>query len=79
VELHNVRASLLNILELVERDPGIEAASDDLYAVTKELAGGADRGPRLSRLLQKPSCASPTGLHRQGRASKRASLGSAEA
>jgi hypothetical protein len=38
VELHNVRAYLLNILELVERDPGIEAASDDLYAVAKELA-----------------------------------------
>jgi hypothetical protein len=51
VELHNVRAYLLNILELVERDPGIEAASDDLYAVAKELASGPDRGPRMSRLL----------------------------
>jgi hypothetical protein len=51
VELHNVRAYLLNILELVERDPGIEAASDDLYAVARELAGGADRGTRMSRLL----------------------------
>jgi hypothetical protein len=39
-ELHNVRAYLVNILELVERDPGIEAASDDLYSVAKELAGG---------------------------------------
>ena len=28
-ELHNVRAYLVNVLELVERDPGIEAASDD--------------------------------------------------
>jgi hypothetical protein len=51
-ELHNVRAYLLNILELVERDPGIEAASDDLYAMAKELAGGADQGSRMSRLLQ---------------------------
>jgi hypothetical protein len=30
-ELHNVRVYLVNILELIERDPGIEAASDDLY------------------------------------------------
>jgi hypothetical protein len=50
-ELHNVRAYLLNILELVESDPGIEAASDDLYAVAKELAAGADRGTRMSRLV----------------------------
>jgi hypothetical protein len=50
-ELHNVRAYLLSILELVECDPGIEAASDDLYPVAKELAGGPDRGPRMSRLL----------------------------
>src|SRR5215207_2644681 len=41
-ELHNVRAYLLNILELVDRDPGIEAASDDLYAVAKEFSGGPD-------------------------------------
>jgi hypothetical protein len=50
-ELHNVRAYLANVLELVERDPGIEAASDDLYAVTKVLAEGTDRGTRMSRLL----------------------------
>jgi hypothetical protein len=51
-ELHNVRAYFINVLELVERDPGIEAASDDLYAVAKELAGGADRGTRMSRLMK---------------------------
>ena len=50
-ELHNVRAYLVNILELVERDPGIEAASDDLYAVAKELARGVDQGTRMSGLL----------------------------
>jgi hypothetical protein len=44
-ELHNVRAYLLNM-------PGIESASDDLYAMAKELAGGADQGSRISRLLQ---------------------------
>ena len=29
-ELHNIRAYLINVLELVERNPGIEAAADDL-------------------------------------------------
>ena len=43
---------LLDILELVERDPGIEAASDDLYAAAKELALGVDKGTRMARLLE---------------------------
>jgi hypothetical protein len=46
-----VRTYLVNILELVERDPGIEAASDDLYAVAKELARGVDQGTRMPGLL----------------------------
>jgi hypothetical protein len=50
-ELHNVRAYLVNVLDLVERDPGIEAASDDLYAVAQRLAEGNDKGPRMRRLL----------------------------
>jgi hypothetical protein len=50
-ELHTLRVHLLKVLDLVERDPGIEAASDDLYAVAKEIACGGDRGPRMSRLL----------------------------
>ena len=50
-ELHNVRAYLVNILDLVECDPGIEAASDDLYQVAAVLAQGTDKGPRMSRLL----------------------------
>jgi hypothetical protein len=49
-ELHNVRVYLLNILDLVERDPGVEAASDDLFTVAKELTGGTDRGTRMTRL-----------------------------
>jgi hypothetical protein len=51
LELQNVRAYLLNILDLLERNPGIEAASDDLYAAAKELALGADKGTRMIRLL----------------------------
>jgi hypothetical protein len=50
-ELHNVRVYLVNILELIERDPGIEAASDDLYQVAAVLAGGTDQGTRMARLL----------------------------
>jgi len=46
-ELHNVRAYLVNVLELVERDPGIEAASDDLYQVAAVLAEGSDKGARM--------------------------------
>ena len=43
VEAHNIRAYLLNTLELVDRDPGIEAAADDLYAVA--AAFGAAHQP----------------------------------
>jgi hypothetical protein len=50
-ELHNVRAYLVNVLELVERDPGIEAASDDLYQVAATLAEGTDKGTRMVRPL----------------------------
>ena len=50
-ELHNVRAYLVNILDLVERDPGIEAASDDLYQVAAVLAEGTEKGTRMARLL----------------------------
>jgi hypothetical protein len=78
-ELHNVRAYLLNILELVERDPGIEAASDDLYAVAKELAGGPDLGPRLSRLLHEAFLRFADRLASARPSEQAASLGSAEA
>src|SRR5215203_15274 len=67
-ELHNVRAYLINVLELLELDPGIEAASDDPYAVAKVLTEAADRGTRLSRLLEE---APATGLRSPGRASRR--------
>ena len=50
-ELRNVRAYLVNLLELVERDPGIEAASNDLYQVAAVLVEGTDKSPRMSRLL----------------------------
>jgi hypothetical protein len=67
-ELNTLRARLLGLLELVERDPGIEAACDDLYAVAKQIAFGADRGPRMSRLSNEASCVCGTGSVRLGRA-----------
>ena len=37
-ELHNVKAYLLNLLDLVERSPGIQAAADDLDRAVEALA-----------------------------------------
>ena len=36
-ELHNLRAYSLNVLELVEPDPEIEAATDELYTTAYSL------------------------------------------
>ena len=57
-ELHNVRAYLVNVLELVERDPGIEAASDDLYQVVTVLASGSDKGIACLACWTRHSCGS---------------------
>ena len=54
-EVHNVQAYVLNILELVERDPGIDAAADDLQqAVRFFLVGLIDQSdtPRRGRLMR---------------------------
>jgi Asp-tRNA(Asn)/Glu-tRNA(Gln) amidotransferase C subunit len=56
-ELHNVRAYILNILDLVERTPGISASADDLYAAVVAVASAAREGevtadPRRGRLLR---------------------------
>jgi hypothetical protein len=39
-EAHNIRAYLVNTLELTDRDPGIEAAADDLYATATAFVAG---------------------------------------
>jgi hypothetical protein len=54
-EFHNVQAYILNVLELVERDPGINAAADDLQnAVRFFVIGLIDQGdaPRRGRLMR---------------------------
>ena len=42
-EVHNVRAYLVNTLEMIDRDPGIEAAADDLYATAAAFVAGQGR------------------------------------
>jgi hypothetical protein len=31
IDLHDLRAALIDVLSPIERDPGIEAATEDLY------------------------------------------------
>jgi hypothetical protein len=54
-EAHNVRTYLISLLEIVERDPGLDAAADDLHAACTAFAEAAEKaGPdqRQRRLLR---------------------------
>ena len=54
-EAHNLRAYLLNALDLVERDPGIDAAADDLdVSVSAFVKVRADGRPLRSAQLRMP-------------------------
>jgi hypothetical protein len=70
-ELHNVRAYLVNVLELVERDPGVKAASDDLFKSRPSSRGALTEAPACLACLTRRSCGSGTGSPRLGRASGR--------
>src|SRR3954468_19266522 len=48
--LHNLRAHLLNLLELIERDAGITAAADDLLSTATAFIEGGH--PARGRLLR---------------------------
>src|SRR4051812_24936070 len=48
--LHNLRAHLLNLLELIERDAGTPAAVDDLLSTATAFHGGDH--PARARLLR---------------------------
>ncbi|ACL57731.1 hypothetical protein [Methylobacterium nodulans] len=54
-EVESIRTNLLDVLQLVERDPGIDAAADDLYECVRAFvqAGEGDPGimERRKRLL----------------------------
>ena len=45
--LREMRASLLEIKAMVERDPGIRMAADDLYEAAAALVAGKSAGPDL--------------------------------
>ncbi len=54
-DLHDLRVLLINVMEMVKRNPGIEWAADDLYAaaraVVKDSALGSQPIARKLRLL----------------------------
>jgi hypothetical protein len=39
--LHSLRGALIKMLEQIERDPGIEAAADDLYTAAATLSANS--------------------------------------
>jgi hypothetical protein len=52
-DLHDLRVLLINTMSLLKRDPGIEAAVDDLYASAASLVQDASSGtPPNARSLR---------------------------
>ena len=52
-DLHDLRVLLINTMSLLKRDPGIEAAVDDLYASAAVLVQDASTGiPPSARSLR---------------------------
>ncbi|HZH12082.1 MAG TPA: hypothetical protein VEZ24_17155 [Microvirga sp.] len=55
-DLHDLRVLLINTMSLMKRDPGVEAAIDDLYAAAKAIVRDAAFGvhpvPRNVRFLR---------------------------
>jgi hypothetical protein len=52
-DLHDLRVVLINTMSLLKRDPGIEAAVDDLYASAAAMVGDASSGtPPTARALR---------------------------
>ena len=54
-DLHDLRVLLINTMSMLKRDPGIEAAVDDLYAsadaLVKDASAGSPPNARSLRLL----------------------------
>jgi argininosuccinate lyase len=72
-EAHRIGAHLLSLLEIVEHNPGIDAAADDLYAAARAFVAarqGQDAGPlrrdervlaeALARLRERAATAGPS-------------------
>jgi hypothetical protein len=55
-DLRDLRILLINTMSLLKRDPGVEAAVDDLYGaarvIVKDVAAGVHPVPRNIRLLR---------------------------
>ncbi|UVF21378.1 hypothetical protein HPT29_009740 [Microvirga terrae] len=52
-DLHDLRVLLINTMSLLKRDPGLEAAVDDLYAAAEALVKDASSGtPPNTRSLR---------------------------
>jgi hypothetical protein len=49
-DLHELRMALTDVLCLIERDPGIEAATEDLYETALAVVRDATTGPPSRRL-----------------------------
>ena len=51
-DLHDLRLALIDILGLIERDPGIEAATDDLYEAAAAFLAEVTASTPLARHLR---------------------------
>jgi len=71
-DLHDLRVLLINTTSLLKRDPGIEAAVDDLYAAAAALVRDASTGtPPSARSLRLLLSASDRFCSRLGAAADR--------
>ena len=51
-DLHDLRLALIEMLSLIERDPGIEAATDDLYEAAAAFLADVTTSTPLARRLR---------------------------
>jgi hypothetical protein len=52
IDLHDLRAALIDVLGLIERDPGIEAATEDLYDAAAAFLPDVTASTPLARRLR---------------------------
>jgi hypothetical protein len=52
IDLHDLRAALIDVLSLIERDPGIEAATEDLYDAAAAFRPDVTASTPLARRLR---------------------------
>ena len=52
IVLHDLRLALIDVMCLIERNPGIEAAAQDLYDAASAFASDAQQSKRRLRVLR---------------------------